>query len=229
MLIPQVVGFRLHGKLPEGATATDLVLTVTEMLRKKGVVGKFVEFYGAGRGGAAARRPRHHRQHGPRVRRHLRHLPGRRRDAALPALDGPRPTSRSRWSRRTARSRGCSTTPTTPEAVLHRHAASSTWPPSSRASPARSGRRTGCSLCQAQEVVRGRAAASLKPSRRRRRGGPALDGDASIGVAPASAPSPDAEARVGGHRRHHQLHQHVEPVGDGGRGPAGEEGGRAGA
>src|SRR4029077_7170811 len=48
MLIPQVVGFRLTGKLREGATATDLVLTVTEMLRKKGVVGKFVEFYGPG-------------------------------------------------------------------------------------------------------------------------------------------------------------------------------------
>ncbi|WP_090874594.1 aconitate hydratase AcnA [Bauldia litoralis] len=48
MLIPQVVGFRLTGKLREGITATDLVLTVTEMLRKKGVVGKFVEFYGPG-------------------------------------------------------------------------------------------------------------------------------------------------------------------------------------
>ncbi|HVH72167.1 MAG TPA: aconitase family protein, partial [Candidatus Dormibacteraeota bacterium] len=48
MLIPEVIGFRLHGRLPEGATATDLVLTVTEMLRKKGVVGKFVEFYGSG-------------------------------------------------------------------------------------------------------------------------------------------------------------------------------------
>jgi aconitate hydratase len=48
MLIPQVVGFRLTGKLPEGATATDLVLTVTQMLRKHGVVGKFVEFYGDG-------------------------------------------------------------------------------------------------------------------------------------------------------------------------------------
>jgi aconitate hydratase len=48
MLIPQVIGFRLAGKLPEAATATDLVLTVTEMLRKKGVVGKFVEFYGEG-------------------------------------------------------------------------------------------------------------------------------------------------------------------------------------
>jgi len=48
MLIPQVVGFKLTGKLPEGATATDLVLTVVQMLRKLGVVGKFVEFYGDG-------------------------------------------------------------------------------------------------------------------------------------------------------------------------------------
>jgi len=48
MLIPQVVGFRLSGRLAEGATATDLVLTVTELLRKKGVVGKFVEFFGPG-------------------------------------------------------------------------------------------------------------------------------------------------------------------------------------
>ncbi|HLL48656.1 MAG TPA: aconitate hydratase AcnA, partial [Longimicrobiaceae bacterium] len=48
MLIPEVIGFRLTGELPEGATATDLVLTITELLRKKGVVGKFVEFYGSG-------------------------------------------------------------------------------------------------------------------------------------------------------------------------------------
>ncbi|MCZ8204205.1 aconitate hydratase AcnA [Gemmatimonas sp.] len=48
MLIPEVIGFKLHGKLPAGATATDLVLTCTEMLRKKKVVGKFVEFYGPG-------------------------------------------------------------------------------------------------------------------------------------------------------------------------------------
>jgi aconitate hydratase len=48
MLLPQVVGFKLSGRLPEGATATDLVLTVTQMLRKKGVVGKFVEFHGPG-------------------------------------------------------------------------------------------------------------------------------------------------------------------------------------
>jgi aconitate hydratase len=51
MLIPRVVGFRLHGTLREGATATDLVLTVTELLRERGVVGKFVEFFGAGLAG----------------------------------------------------------------------------------------------------------------------------------------------------------------------------------
>ena len=51
MLMPEVIGFQRIGRLPEGATATDLVLTVTEMLRKKGVVGKFVEFYGDGLAG----------------------------------------------------------------------------------------------------------------------------------------------------------------------------------
>jgi aconitate hydratase len=50
MLIPEVIGFKLTGKLKEGTTATDLVLTVTQMLRKKGVVGKFVEFFGPGLG-----------------------------------------------------------------------------------------------------------------------------------------------------------------------------------
>src|SRR5262249_32830973 len=48
MLIPEVVGFKLYGALPTGATATDLVLMITQMLRKKGVVGKFVEYYGPG-------------------------------------------------------------------------------------------------------------------------------------------------------------------------------------
>src|SRR4051812_10419554 len=53
MLIPKVVGFKVSGELPEGVTATDMVLTVTEMLRKHGVVGKFVEFYGPGVGNVA--------------------------------------------------------------------------------------------------------------------------------------------------------------------------------
>ena len=89
MLIPRVVGFQLTGALPEGSTATDLVLTVTEMLRKHGVVGKFVEFYGEGVATVPARQPGHHRQHVARVRLHLRHLPDRRRDPALPGAHRP--------------------------------------------------------------------------------------------------------------------------------------------
>ena len=89
MLVPQVVGFRLTGELPQGATATDLVLTVTEILRKVGVVGKFVEYFGPGRAVARARRSRDAREHEPRVRRDVRLLPGRRRHARVPAADEP--------------------------------------------------------------------------------------------------------------------------------------------
>ena len=106
MLIPQVLGFRLHGELPEGATATDLVLTVTEMLRARGVVGMFVEFYGAGLGAAAARRPRDDRQHVAGVRLDLRDLPDRRRDAQLPRADPAARRSRSRSSRPTRKRAG---------------------------------------------------------------------------------------------------------------------------
>ena len=60
MLVPQVVGYKLTGKLREGATATDLVLTVTQALRKLGVVGKFVEFYGPGIAELPLGRPRHY-------------------------------------------------------------------------------------------------------------------------------------------------------------------------
>ena len=78
MLLPQVVGFKLTGELPEGATATDLVLTVTEMLRERGVVGKFVEFFGPGLHTLGTRRPGDDRQHVAGVRLDLRDLPGRR-------------------------------------------------------------------------------------------------------------------------------------------------------
>ncbi len=89
MLLPQVVGFKLGGELPEGATATDLVLTVTEMLRERGVVSKFVEFFGPGLPTPGPRRPGDDRQHVAGVRLDLRDLPGRRRDAALPRPHRP--------------------------------------------------------------------------------------------------------------------------------------------
>ena len=86
MLLPPVVGLRLVGELAEGTTATDLVLTITELLRRHGVVGKFVEAFGPGRGCVAAGDPGHHRQHGARVRGHLHDLPDRRGHRRLPAF-----------------------------------------------------------------------------------------------------------------------------------------------
>ena len=85
MLIPEVVGVEARRQAPEGVTATDLVLRVTEMLRKHGVVNKFVEFFGPGLADMPLAEPRDHRQHGARVRRDDRLLPGRRADARLPA------------------------------------------------------------------------------------------------------------------------------------------------
>ena len=92
MLVPQVVGFRLVGELSAGATATDLVLTVTQMLREKGVVGKFVEYFGPGLTRPAPRRSCHAGQHGTRVRCHLRDVSGRSDDARIFAVH--RPTGR---------------------------------------------------------------------------------------------------------------------------------------
>ena len=64
MLIPKVVGFELTGKVPEGATATDLVLTIVDTLRQHGVVGKFVEFHGEGLANLPLGDPRNYREHG---------------------------------------------------------------------------------------------------------------------------------------------------------------------
>ena len=82
MLIPEVIGFRLTGQLKEGVTATDLVLTVTQMLRKKGVVDKFVEFYGPGLDSMTLADRATIAQHGARVRRDVRVLPGRQGNAS---------------------------------------------------------------------------------------------------------------------------------------------------
>ena len=85
MLIPLVVGVKLTGRLREGATATDLVLTVTEMLRKHGVVGKFVEYFGPGLRDLSAGRSRDHREHVARIWSDVRHFPHRQRDSQISA------------------------------------------------------------------------------------------------------------------------------------------------
>ena len=83
MLMPEVVGFKLTGELREGVTATDLVLTVTQMLRKKGVVGKFVEFFGPGLTSSRSPTARRSPTWRPNTARRGR-LPDRRGDARLP-------------------------------------------------------------------------------------------------------------------------------------------------
>ena len=118
MLIPEVIGFKLTGKLREGVTATDLVLTVTQMLRKKGVVGKFVEFFGPGlddlpladRATIANMAPEYGATCGffpvdDETLDYLQHLRPRRRTA-------------SRWSRHMPRRRACSAPTASPDPVF---------------------------------------------------------------------------------------------------------------
>jgi aconitate hydratase len=142
MLIPEVIGFKLTGKLREGVTATDLVLTVTQMLRKKGVVGKFVEFYGPASTRSVARGPRHHRQHGAGIWRDLRLLPDRRRDHALSEDTAPRPPA-SRWSS-LRQGAGLFRTAKTPDPVFTDTLSLDLGDGRAVASPARSARRTAC-------------------------------------------------------------------------------------
>ena len=139
MLIPRVVGFKLTGEIPTGATATDVVLTITEMLRKHGVVGKFVEFYGEGVAAVPLANRATIGNMSPEfgsTARSSRSTTSRSTTCGSPAAA----TSRSRWSRRTPGSRACGTTPrrrrSTPST------SSSTCRRWSRRSPGRSARRT---------------------------------------------------------------------------------------
>ena len=142
MLVPQVVGFKLMGALPEGATATDLVLTVTQILRGDRRRREVRRVLRPRARDPPARRPRDDREHVPGVRRDVRLLPGGRRDDPLPAADraagrahrpgrgvlqGERASGTTRTSRRRTR-----------------RSSSSTSRRSSRRSPGRGGRRTAC-------------------------------------------------------------------------------------
>ena len=140
MLIPEVVGFKLTGRCREGATATDLVLTVTEMLRGKGVVGQVRRVLRPRRSTTVAGRPRHHRQHGARVRRDHGIFPVDAETLRYLRLSGR--TSGSSWSRPTPRRRACGATRHARPGV-HRHARAR--PGHRRAVDRRpSARRTGC-------------------------------------------------------------------------------------
>ncbi len=112
MLMPEVVGMELTGQLSPGATATDLVLTVTEILRKAGRRGKIRRVLRSGRLVDVAGGSSDDRQHGAGIRGDDGLLPGRRRDAELPAADRTHGAGSASWSNATRRNRGCSA-PTT--------------------------------------------------------------------------------------------------------------------
>ena len=220
MLIPQVVGFRLHGKLREGATATDLVLTVTQMLRKTGVVGKFVEFFGAGlatlpladRATIANMAPEYGATCGifPVDAETLRYL----------RLTG-RPASRRRAGRGVRARAGPVPRPDDAGGRLHRRRRARSRHRRAERRRARSARRIASACSRRKQVVRGRAAQPGQAEGQEEAGGGGCAARRRhqrrlrAGVEAVTR----REERLGRHRGDHQLHEHVEPVGDGGRGP----------
>ena len=168
MLIPRVVGFKLSGDLPEGATATDLVLTITEMLRKHGVVGKFVEFYGPGVSALPLANRATIGNMSPEFGSTIAVFPIDEETVQVPQAHRPPRASSSRWSRPTPRSRASGTTRTPSRASPS--SSSSTCRPSSRRSPARSARRTGSRSPTRRRPSAARSPAySVEPRRRRSR------------------------------------------------------------
>ena len=141
MLIPEVVGFRLDGELREGITATDLVLTVTQMLRAKGVVGRFVEFYGPGLDALSLADRATIANMAPEYGATCGFFPIDERTFEYLRLTG-RDEERIALVRAYARRRACGATMRRPSRCSPTRS-SSTWRPSSRRWPGPSGRRTG--------------------------------------------------------------------------------------
>ena len=214
MLIPEVVGMKLYGKLPEGATATDLVLTVTQILRKKGVVGKFVEFYGPGlaalaltdRATIANMAPEYGATMGffPVDGETIKYLEFTGRKALAPLVEAYC-KAQGLWRAEDAPEPRFSDT-------LELNLADVV---PSLAGPKRPQDRLA--LKDAKKVYRENLPAMLAKGARRRRHGPRHRG----------APPVQPAARRRRHHGDHLLHEHLEPVGPRRRRPPREEGGRA--
>ena len=242
MLVPQVVGFKLTGTLPEGATATDLVLTVTQMLRKKGVVGKFVEYYGKGLAGLPLADRATIANMAPEYGATCGLFPIDAETIRYLELSG-RPPGLIKLVEAYARAQGMFHTADSPEAEYSGHAGAG--PLDRRAEPGRARvvRRIAC-----RSMIRRRR--FKRPSRSCNRPGPprrpasaslpVIERFASEGGGTAdrrrrtSRRGDDRTARadhqrLGRDRGDHELHEHLEPLGDGRGGPAGQEGRRKGA
>ena len=214
MLIPEVIGFKLTGALPEGATATDLVLTVTQMLRKKGVVGKFVEFYGPGLANLTIEDQATIANMAPEYGATCGFFPVTQ--ATIDYLTAHRPRPAARGAGRGLR-QGAG-----PVARAERSGRRCSPTPWSSTSPRCSRRWPGPKRPQ-DRVLLTDAAVEFKA---------ALAGD--FGKAddmPSARQGRGRELRRRprrrGDRRHHLLHQHLQPQRADRRRPGGQEGGRA--
>ena len=210
MLIPEVVGFKLHGRLPEGATATDLVLIVTEMLRKKGVVGKFVEFYGTGLSSLSLPDRATIANMAPEYGATMGFFPVDAETLAYLRFTG-RSAERVRLVEEYTKVQGIFRTDATPDPIFTRHAGT--------------GSRQGRTHAGRTEAPAGPRAAAPGEERLSQK---SMEGTA------AKARRGEEQWRsvrafewLGGDRRDHQLHEHLESFADAGRRPGGEKGGRA--
>ena len=212
----------------EGATATDLVLTITERLRKHGVVGKFVEFFGPGLEHLTIADRATLGNMCPGIRRDDRDLPDRRDDARLPAAHRRATRRASSWSRRTPGRRACSARAGDPDPIYYAKRSSSISRPvePSLAGPKRPQDRV--SLKQAKSGFQAALTRCWRPRRRRARKPAAQShvsatdgGDASSGASPSAAAIAGAldhgAVVIAGD---HELHEHVEPERDDRRRPA---------
>ena len=239
MLVPQVVGFKLTGTLREGATATDLVLTATQMLRKKGVVGKFVEYYGAGLAGLPLADRATLANMAPEYGATCGLFPIDAETIRYLKLSG-RPASTIRLVEAYAKAQGMFHTASSPEADVFRHAGAG--PVDRRAEPGwpATAPGPGAALRSQSLIPRrtpgaaGRASPQESDSRRSARAGP-ICGRRGRNRGRRRRGVPRARQRfsrvdhpwLGRDRGDHELHQYLKPVGDGRGGAGGQESRRA--
>ncbi len=257
MLIPRVVGFKLSGDLPEGATATDLVLTITEMLRKHGVVGKFVEFYGPGVSVLPLANRATIGNMSPEFGSTIAVFPIDEETTKYLKLTG-RSDEQLALVEAYAKEQGLWHDPDAEPRYSEKLELDLATVVPSLAGPKRPQDRV--SLSEAKESFRGALAdytdgsekqdtegydeaveesfpASDAPSHANGNGQPSKPSAAPKDGGRAEQPRHRHDRRSGSRgrprrrrdRRDHVVHQHLEPVGDDRRGPAGQEGGREGA
>ena len=245
-LLPKVVGFGLHGKLPPGATATDLVLVVVEMLREKGVVGKFVEFHGEGLSSLSLADRATIANMAPEYGATCGILPDRRRDALLPRAHRARDERCIERVEAYAKAQGLwredGAAPAEYTDTLDLDLADVR---PSIAGPKRPQDRIALDVAArtfrehltAQGELAANEAGTEQTTRydgeggeARRRTGRRGDGGGGRARRPVRARRGEARAqrRPRRHRGHHVLHQHLQPLGHDGRGPGCQEGPREG-